>query len=500
MVGTKEAFEQARQWYDQGLYRTAYRTTSQLYAKNPHFPPIVALHVAVILRLQKPEEGTRIARSALRHITHKPHRVAVLNTLAEGLTQIGNLDDAIELMNAEILRQPEQKSLVSGLGHVLLLGGRKDEAIALVDDAHKRGMMSLSIASILGRAVIRGERRDKAINLIEELLDQEGAEDSQGAGRALNTLGHLYDRAKDYDKAMDAFTRSNAQVPAVYNDQRVMLQVQRLKQHWTAEQFVGAERGLAGSPRPVFIVGMPRSGTTLTEQILDAHPLGYGAGELGLISELFRQMAPEGKDPYSIGPQYYDPKKIAELAQVYRRETMAMADNPSVEVITDKAPMNFWYMGLIALAFPDARIVHCRREPRDNCLSCYFQALNAGHAYSFDLESCGKFYRHYREITDHYTKVLADERVGLPIFENHYEDTVANQESKTRALLDFVGLDFDEACINFHSSGRVALTLSNDQVRQPMYTTSTKRYERYAAHIDPLVAGLGDLVQTTNTI
>ncbi len=298
---------------------------------------------------------------------------------------------------------------------------------------------------------------------------------------------------------MQAFTNANKLVPAAYQDEAVEAQVQSAKRVWTADKFEGFERPATGTPRPVFIVGMPRSGTTLTEQILDAHPLCYGAGELGLISELFRQVAPDRERPFQFGPTDYDVKKIAELAKIYRRETLAMADNPSVEIITDKAPMNFWYLGLIALAFPDARIIHCTREPRDNCLSCFFQALNPGHSYSFDLESCGKFYRHYRELMTHYETLLSDDRVGVPMFENQYESTVSDQEAKTRSLLDFVGLDFDEACLKFHESGRVALTLSNDQVRQPMYSTSTKRYERYAGHIDALLEGLGDIVAEPST-
>jgi len=495
VVSAKEAYEQARGLYDQGAYRAAYRTTNQLYNKNPHFPPIVALHVSVLLRLQKPDEGARIARRSLRHITHKPHRVMVLNTLSEGLTQVGNLDDAIELMRDEILRQPGEASLVSGLGHVLLLGDRKEEAIGLVQEAKERGMMTLSIAAIFGRAVLRSDRLEEGIGMIEGLLEVcgENAGDSERS-RVYNALGHLYDRAKRYDEAMVAFTKANEVVPAVYVEDKIGMQVRSLKESWTAERFVGVERPAVGMPRPVFILGMARSGTTLTEQIIDAHPLGYGAGELGLISELFRGIAPNPENPYESGPDNYDVKKIAELAKIYRQETMAMANNPAVEVITDKAPMNFWYMGLIALAFPDAKIIHCRREPRDNCLSCFFQALNPGHSYSFDLGNCGRFYRQYREITDHYTEVLKDERVGVPVFENHYEDTVADQEGKTRALLDFVGLDFDQKCLNFHESGRVALTLSNEQVRQPMYTTSTKRYERYAGHIDALIEGLGDVI------
>tara|TARA_R110002073_G_scaffold207517_1_gene367424 strand:+ start:18865 stop:20439 length:1575 start_codon:yes stop_codon:yes gene_type:complete len=499
VVSTKDAYEQARTLYEQGAYRAAYRTTNQLYNKNPHFPPIVALHVSVLLRLQKPEEGTRIARRSLRHITHKPHRVAVLNTLCEGLTQTGHLDDAIELMRDEIVRQPDEPTLVSGLGHVLLLGDQKDEAIALVEDAKKRGIMTLSIASIFGRAVLRSDRLEEGIELIEGLIEEEGAGDRASDGKAFNALGHMYDRAKRYDEAMAAFTKANDLVPAVYVEEKIAAQVQHLKNSWTAERFEGVERPAVGVPRPVFIVGMPRSGTTLTEQILDAHPLAYGAGELGLISELFRQVAPNPDNPYQTGPEEYDSKMIADLAKIYRRETMAMAENPSVEVIVDKAPMNFWYLGMIALAFPDAKIIHCIREPRDNCLSCFFQALNPGHSYSFDLGNCGRFYRHYREITDHYSQVLRDDRVGVPIFDNHYEHTVADQEGKTRALLDFVGLEFDEACLNFHNSGRVALTLSNDQVRQPIYKSSTKRYERYAGHLDALIEGLGDMIDEPAT-
>lgn len=498
-MSTKDAFDQARGLYEQGAYRAAYRTTNQLYSKNPHFPPIVALHVSVLLRLQRPEDGIRIAMRSLRHITNKAHRVAVLNTLSEGLTQTGNLDDAIELLRVEIENQPGVSSLVSNLGHVLLIGGKKDEAIALVEKAKADGEMSLSVAAIFGRAVLRSDLIEDGIELIESELEKSGDASKAVSGRAYNALGHLYDRVGRFADAMSAFTKANELVPAVYVDEQVSLQVESIKRVWTADRFEEFARPETGTPRPVFIVGMPRSGTTLTEQILDAHPLCYGAGELGLISELFRQVAPDRDRPFQFGPGEYDAKKIAELAKIYRRETLAMADNPSVEIITDKAPMNFWYLGLISLAFPDARIIHCTREPRDNCLSCFFQALNPGHSYSFDLGNCGKFYRHYREMMTHYTQLLSDDRVDIPMFENEYESTVADQEGKTRSILDFVGLSFDPACLNFHESGRVALTLSNDQVRQPMYSTSTKRYERYAGHIDALLEGLGDIVAEPST-
>ncbi len=494
MLGKKEAFDQAKKLVAQGSVRAAYQTTQQLYAKDPYFPPIVALHVSVIMRLGKPEEGAMIARRSLKHITHKPHRVAVLNTLAEGLTRTGNLDDAISLLRDEIVRQPRVPSLVSGLGHMLLLSGNKEEAIGIVERSVDEGMKSLEASAIFGRAVLRSDREGEAIEMIEGLLNDGQKHSPSSVRKAQNSIGHLYDRAGRYGEAMVAFTAAKEHSMAAYDDASVLGQVESLRGAWKAEGFEGLVRPETGMPRPVFILGMPRSGTTLTEQIIDSHPLGFGAGELGLISELFWRAAPGKSDPYSLGPGDFEPEKIVELAKVYRQETMAMAGDGGVEVITDKAPMNFWHMGLIALAFPDARIIHCRREPRDNCLSCFFESLNTIHSYSYGLESCGKFYRHYRSITDHFTTVLSDDRVGVPIFENQYEDTVADQEGKTRALLDFVGLEFDEACLDFHKSGRVALTLSNEQVRQPIYTSSTKRYERYAGHIDDLNKGLGDLI------
>ena len=499
VYGTKEAFEQVQKLVGQGQFRAAYRTSELLYKKNPYFPPVVALHVSVILHLQRIEEGVRIAARSLRHISNKPHRVAVLSTLAEGLTRAGNLDEAISLFRDEIANQPEATSLVTGLGHVLLIGDQKKEAIAVVEEATERGVRSYGVASIFGRALLRTDRAGEAIEMIEGLIEDGIEGTSSSKSKALNALGHLYDRTKRYGDAMKAFTEANELGGVEYIESRIQNQVNILKASWTAERFEGVARPEPGMPRPVFILGMPRSGTTLTEQIIDAHPKGYGAGELGLIPELFWKMSPDPKSPYRAGPEDYDPAKIVEFSEIYRRETLAMAGSSDVEVITDKAPMNFWHMALIALALPDARIVHCRREPRDNCLSCFFQSLNSGHSYSYDLGNCGRFYRHYRDITDHYTKVLADDRVGVPVLENQYEEMVADQEGQTRKLLDFVGLDFDESCLNFHESGRVAMTLSNDQVRQPMYQSSTKRYERYDGHIDALVEGLGDVIAETVT-
>lgn len=492
MLSMKESYENAKALYDQGYYRSAEFAAGILFKQAPHHPPIAALYVGALLRVQKYEQGVRIASRALRHITHKEHRVAIINQLSDGLTQAGQLQDGIELVRKELESQVDHIVLAAGYTHLLVMNDQHDEAIAYIDELRGRGIEALPLASVFGRAVLRTDRRDEAIDWLTRLLEANPDASANRKLQAYNALGHLLDKAKRYDEAIEAFNRSCESVPSEYNDKRTGYKVDQLIEGWTPERIASIKRPVPSGPRPVFIVGMPRSGTTLTEQIIDAHPKGYGAGELGLIADLFRDLAIDKNDLNATRPDQYDPDQLAEIAEIYRKETMALAGDDSVEVIVDKAPMNFNYLGMIALAFPDAKIIHCQRDPRDNCLSCYFQMLNFGHSYSFDLESCGQFYGHYRRLMRHYKPLLAGEPLNMPIFENVYEDMVANQEQRTRELLEFIGLEFDSACLDFHNSGRVAITLSNDQVRQPMYKSSTKRYERYAKHIGALTAALGD--------
>jgi tetratricopeptide (TPR) repeat protein len=495
-VGSKEAYEEACKRFNKGQYARALEITRQLYTREPGHPAYVMIHTAVLGKLDRVGEAEMIARRALRHITKKSDRVGVLGALVETLNKEGELGDTEKLIRDEIEKQPEERLLVSKLAHVLTLKGKKDEVFSIVDDAESGGAMTLGLAGVYGRAALRSDRAEHAMGVIERTLGgiDESDETTDGLHHAYNALGHLYDKFGRYDDAMAAFRSANEQIPAEYSDPAHARRVAMIEKLWTPEVFESVERPSVpeGAPTPVFIVGMPRSGTTLTEQIIDAHPEGFGAGELGLMPSIFVDVTGNPNDPYGVDPLAYDPALLAAGAQRYRDETLRMAGSGGVRVITDKAPTNFWHMCLIMLMLPDARIIHCTREPRDNCLSCYFQSLTASHTYSVDLGNCGRYYRHYHAAAAHQTGVL--ERIGAGVFENVYEDTVDDQEGKTRALLDFVGLGFHEDALAFHESGRVALTLSNDQVRQPIYKTSKNRYERYAAHLGELEDALGDLV------
>jgi len=495
MMSLKDAYEQAKDLHDQGFYRSALRSTEVLYKQQPFHPPIVALYISCLIRVQQNVLAVRIAKRALRNISNKAHRSMILSNMSDGMTQAGQIDEAIDIVRAEVEAQPGNLALISSLCHMLIMRDDRDEVIRIIEEHRDQGLESLNLASIYGRALLRTEQRDEAIEYIQDVLRRKPDEPDSGKHLAYNTLGQLLDKAGRYDEAMAAFRESNEIMKPDFNPGHLNRALESVRRCWTPERFAAVtDRPEPSDPRPVFIVGMPRSGTTLTEQIIDAHPRGFGAGELGLINDLVRDVAKNPNNPYDTAPDEYDPAALKAAAAEYRERTREMAADQDVDVIVDKAPLNCHSLGFIALAFPDARIIHCHRDPRDNCLSCYFQLLNAGHSYSFDLHRCGVYYRHYRAMMEHYRGLLESPQVDMPIFENDYEGMVADQESRTRAILDFIGLPFDQACLEFHNTGRVAVTLSNDQVRQPIYKTSTKRYERYADHIGPLIEGLGDVL------
>jgi tetratricopeptide (TPR) repeat protein len=495
MMSLKDAFDQAKGMHDRGYYRQALRQAEVLYKQTPFHPPVVALYVSCLTRVQQNELAARIAKRALRYITNKPHRVMILTQMCDGMTQSGEMDEAIKLVGAERDDQPDNLSLASAMCHMLMMRDDGDEALRVIHSLRERGLESLNLAAIKGRALLRTDRRDEAIDYIRGVIERLPNESPSSRGLAYNSLGHLLDKAKRYDEAMEAFHQGNKLTKPVFDEARLTNTLECVQRCWTPERFANApQRPEASSPRPVFIVGMPRSGTTLTEQIIDAHPRGFGAGELGMIIDLFREVGIDPENPYDTGPDQVDADKLARVASEYRSYTRELAGERDVDVIVDKAPLNCLCLGFIALAFPDAKIIHCHRDPRDNCLSCYFQLLNAGHSYSFDLHSCGVYYRYYRGMMKQYRELLDSPQVDMAMFENDYEGMVADQEQRTRDILEYIGLPFDPACLEFHSSGRVAVTLSNDQVRQPIYTSSTKRYERYQDHLGPLIEGLGDVL------
>jgi tetratricopeptide (TPR) repeat protein len=293
------------------------------------------------------------------------------------------------------------------------------------------------------------------------------------------TLGHLLDRAGATDEAFDHFRRGNAlrrslfqQSGTAFDPAEHTRHIDRLTAAYSSEYFRRVQGFGLDSELPVFIVGMPRSGTTLVEQILAQHPEVYGAGELKDVGRIASRL-----------PEILDAATTRDLAAAHLRR-LTQLGGPAARV-TDKMPENFLHLGLIATLFPKACVLHCRRDPRDVCVSCFLQFFK-GLNYTWDLDDLGRYYRDYERLMAHWAAVLP-----LPTLEVAYEDLVANQEAMSRRLVDFCGLAWDERCLKFYENRRPVQSMSKGQVRQPMYRSSVGRWRRYEAHLGPLLSALG---------
>jgi Flp pilus assembly protein TadD len=242
------------------------------------------------------------------------------------------------------------------------------------------------------------------------------------------------------------------------------------------------------SELPVFIVGMPRSGTTLIEQILASHPQVHGAGEL---KDLPRLVGVGRRDNRQVPfPEYMEELRSEDLTRLGEMYVSRLRPHaPHARRIVDKMPSNFCYAGLIHLILPDARIIHCLRDPIATCLSCYGLLFKEGIEFSYDLEELGRFYRLYEGLMAHWRKVLPEGR----ILEVRYEDVVADLETQAHRIVQHCGLEWDEACLAFHATNRPVKTASATQVRQPIYKSSLERWRRYEKHLGPLLASLKEI-------
>jgi tetratricopeptide (TPR) repeat protein len=493
------AFEAIHQLFLQGRYNLAHAQAEVVNRQRPGHVPFVALQVACLLRMGRTPEAARLTRRTLRHVAHPSHRSMLVSQLVEAHTQLNKFDDAIEIARAEHEARPDDIVVAGSYIHILHLAGRKDEALRAAQAAIARaGKPSVKLGANYAEVALRSEYAGEALEYLQNALRTAEQEQDESLAFAHTQLGHLLDRAKRYDEAFEHFRKAGECSPVVYNDESNRARADRTIAAFAPDRYAGFTPPSPRPPTPIFVVGMPRSGTTLTEQIIDAHPRCAGAGELHYINEIVRDLIGEQGTLEDVAPDLIDHARLAEAANTYRETIAALTaptdGSPAPEFIVDKAPGNFWYLGFIAMAFPDAKVIHCRRDPRDNCLSCFFQALHAAHSYAFDLKDVGLYYRHYDRVMKHYRSLAGEPHAGLNMLEIEYEDTVGDQEAQTRKILEFIGVEFDEACLKFNETGRVARTLSNDQVRQPIYKTSTKRYERYAGHLAPLLEGLGDVV------
>lgn len=295
----------------------------------------------------------------------------------------------------------------------------------------------------------------------------------------LFSLGKLYEKAGRYDEAFSAYKGAHALRGMKSDLQAHLDEMDSIERFFTRNRLQDLPRSGSTSKNPVFIVGMPRSGTSLAEQILASHPDVHGAGEITKLWQLVRDTERESGQVYPASLSDLGAARLNELANNYLSHTRALAGDASR--ICDKLPHNFLHLGFIRLLFPGATIIHCKRNPLDTCLSIFTLRFNINHRYAQDLHDLGRYYRRYEQLMDHWRDTL-----DTNIHTLDYEQLILDQERETRKLLDAAGLEWDSACLRFFESGRTVVTPSHEQVRRPLYASSVERWKRFEKHLEPL--------------
>ena len=412
----------------------------------------------------------------------EPDNLDAMLAMAHALNREGQFEEALAWFERVREREPEHPGVAVGLAVMHERKGDFEAAFRAVEPLLGTAQDRPEVAVVFARIARHLDRHEEAVAMLERVLGQ-----NDQPGTELQPvhfqLGKLYDEVKEYEKAFRHFVEANA-LGADYVEAERVLEVMDAQRHLCDRTFFeGLPRSCLRTQRPVFIVGMPRSGTTLTEQILASHPQVAGCGERDAIGGLVQRLPRVAGQDYPECLPCLQPEFLDKEARAYLQEVADEAGD--VARITDKMPHNFLYLPLIAQLFPEARILYCKRDPMDNCLSIFTFEFNASHAYASDLRELGRHYRAHERLMEHWKRVLP-----LPILEVRYEDTVADQEAQTRRILEFCGLPWDDACLRFYESKRVVNTFSYDQVRQPIYKKSVQRWRNYEPWLEPLKEAL----------
>ncbi|MFN4295698.1 MAG: tetratricopeptide repeat-containing sulfotransferase family protein [Brevundimonas sp.] len=435
-------------------------------------------------RIGRPEAALQAYDQALKQDVRGPEE-ARLNRAVILSEDLHRPDEAEIELQAALTLNPRFAAAWLNLGNLHEDRGRRDPARAAYEQA-----LALEPGNVLALARLAGVARasgpdDSLIARLRAALKVigSGTPDERMARADLGfALGRMLDEAKAFDEAFAVYAQANRDSRLISGPPgaRYDRGAQEAVVDGLIAAFPNATSGGEGEEAPIFICGMFRSGSTLTEQILAAHSRVTPGGELELLPALVsRELQPW---PHSL--KDLDGQRIAFLRAAYLDGLHTRL--PGADVVTDKRPDNFLHVGLIKTLFPRARIIHTRRDPLDNCLSCWF--LHLGHAmpWALDLEDAAHWLIQQERLMDHWKSLWPDD-----IYTLDYDALVAEPEEKVRGLLNFCGLDWEDGCLSFHALDNAVRTASVWQVREPLYRRASGRWRNYEPHLGSLKAALG---------
>jgi tetratricopeptide (TPR) repeat protein len=408
----------------------------------------------------------------------------VLYELAKAHQLKGDLKAAIDYVEQSLEYLPDDTHAQLLRAEIQYKMGDIDDAYNKIHELVETNQLSSKLLEVYGNLCHHYDECEKVISLSESYISS----NSLGASDATSlhySLGKLYDKAMNFEKAFSHYSAANEIMPGEFDRENHYKLITSLISGYNKEGIKSLLRSECADERPVFIVGMPRSGTSLVEQILAGHPDVYGAGELGDVKDMSSKILKQSGDNNTTCFRDITKHQLNELSAEYVSMLDTKAGN--ARRVTDKMPANYLWLGVIMQLFPRARIIHCQRDPRDTCLSIFFQQFTKGHTYANDLADLSFYYRQYERLMSHWREVI-----DIPMIEIKYADLVDDLERNSRKLIDFLGLAWNDSCLDFHKSKRTTATASWDQVRQPIYTSSLGRWRCYKPFIGALIAEFGE--------
>jgi tetratricopeptide (TPR) repeat protein len=396
------------------------------------------------------------------------------------------VSEALKASEIAFSLAPSQPRIALLHARILESAGQQDAAWNLACQLVTRKGINVGAIRLFGRMARYRDAAPAALKLALNALNSPEISTSERAGMHF-TAADLLDGLNRFDEAFAHAAAGNAIDRPPYDPAAHARAFDEFVSYFTAEKMRSIGRSTETSSVPVFILGMPRSGTSLVEQILASHSQIHGAGELDFMQHVYQGAVDMLGAELNDYPRCLDrltADQATGIGQVYLQPLVAM--NPAAAAITDKLPLNFLHLGLMNLILPGARVIHVRRNPLDTCLSCHMNSFRSGHEFKFDLNHLGQFHRLYQRLMAHWRTTL-----DLQVLEVDYEQIVMAPEQSTRQMLAFLNLPFEESCLRFHQSGRPVTTSSLQQVRQPMYHRSIGRWRAYEKHLEPLKQGLG---------
>jgi tetratricopeptide (TPR) repeat protein len=459
-------------------HEEALASCDRALAIQPAFAQALSNRGNALFNLTRYEEALA---SYDRALAIQPDFARVLSNRGNALFELKRHEEALASHDQALAIQPDFAEAHHGRATLLSTFGRIKEAQHVLEKAielaPRKALFYNSLA--FSKRFVDG---DPHLTLVEALARDMESLPEEDQIYLHFVMGKVYADLGQHERSFSHLIEGNAlkRKQIVYDEAAALAQVERMRQLFTAEA-MRKGRGFGDrSTVPVFIIGMPRSGTTLVEQILASHPKIYGAGELDDFQIVLANLRGSVRSRGGFGAE-----DLRQIGARYLERVRAIA--PAAERITDKMPGNYLYAGLIHLALPNARIIHIRRDPLDTCLSCFSLLFTRNLLpFTYDLTELGRYYRAYATLMEHWREVLPLEQM----LEVHYEELVANFEPLVRRIVAYCGLEWDDACLEFNKTQRPVRTASVVQVREPIYRSSIRRWRPYEGMLRPLIKAL----------